>query len=67
MIPREVLSAKEIALSDVQFWLRPLEEREGGFRALRRDLPISFHEESEIPDGAPFDRGPGFWALTKEP
>ena len=65
MIPREVLSAKEIALSDVEFWLRPLEEREGGFRALRRDLPVSFHEESEIPDGMPFPRGAGFWAITK--
>ena len=65
MIPREVLSAKEIALSDVSFWLRPLEEREGAFRTLRRDLPISFHEEAEVPPGMPFPRGPGFWALVK--
>jgi cytochrome P450 len=65
MIPREVLSPEEIALSDVSFWLRPLEEREGGFRSLRRDLPISFHEESEVPPGMPFPRGPGFWALVK--
>ena len=65
MIPREVLSAKEIVLSDVSFWLRPLEEREGGFRALRRELPISFHEESEVPPSMPFPRGPGFWAVVK--
>ena len=65
MNPKEVLSADEIELSDVSFWLRPLDEREGGFRSLRRDRPISFHAESEVPEGMPYPQGPGFWALVK--
>lgn len=65
MEPREVLTVDEIALSDLALWLRPIEEREGAFRTLRRERPISFHEEPEIPEGIPFPRGPGFWAVTK--
>ena len=65
MIPREVLSPEEITLSDPSFWVRPLEEREGGFRSLRRELPISFHEELELPVDMLMPRGPGFWAIVK--
>jgi cytochrome P450 len=50
MEPREVLTLDEIALSDLTLWLRPIEEREGAFRTLRRERPISFHEEAEIPE-----------------
>jgi cytochrome P450 len=62
MQPREVLSADEIHLSDPLFWQRPLEEREGAFATLRRERPVSFHEE---PDIAILPRGPGYWSLTR--
>lgn len=62
MQPREVLAADEINLSDPLFWDRPLEEREGAFATLRRERPVSFHEE---PDIAILPRGPGYWSVTK--
>jgi cytochrome P450 len=64
MQPREVLSVDEINLSDLSFWLRPLEEREGAFATLRRERPISFHEEPWV-EGLPFPKGPGYWAITR--
>jgi cytochrome P450 len=64
MQPRSVLGVDEINLSDVLFWARPLEEREGAFATLRRERPISFHEEPYI-EGLPFPKGPGYWALTR--
>ena len=60
--PREVLTVDEIDLSDLPFWLRPLEEREGAFATLRRERPISFHAE---PDVKILPRGPGYWAVTR--
>lgn len=65
MQPREVLSLDEIVLTDFELWVRPIEEREGAFMTLRRERPVSFHVEPEIPPGIPAERGPGFWALTK--
>ena len=62
MIPREVLSADAIWLADQSFWARPLEEREGAFATLRRERPISWHEEPEI---VILPKGPGFWAVTR--
>ena len=63
MEPREVLGVDEIKLSDLDFWLRPIEEREGAFATLRRDKRVSFHDEPYIEE-LPFPRGPGYWALT---
>jgi cytochrome P450 len=60
--PREVLSVDDIWLADQKFWARPLEEREGAFATLRRERPISWHEEPEI---VILPKGPGFWSLTK--
>lgn len=65
MEPREVLSVDEIKLSDLMLWLRPIEEREGAFRTLRRERPISFQEEPEVPAELPFPRGAGYWAVTR--
>ncbi|NNL67016.1 MAG: cytochrome P450 [Myxococcales bacterium] len=65
MQPRSVLSADEIALGDIEFWLRPGEEREGAFETLRRERPVSFHEEPDLGEVAPLPRGPGFWSLTR--
>ncbi len=62
MQPREALSVDEIALSDIDFWTRPIEEREGAFATLRRERPVSFHEE---PDTGLFPQGPGYWAITR--
>ena len=62
MEPREVLSADQIWLADQAFWARPLAEREGAFATLRRERPISWHDEPEIPI---LPKGPGFWAVSK--
>ena len=62
MEPREVLSLDEIELSDLEFWRRPWEEREGAFQSLRRERPLSFHEE---PDMEFMPRGDGYWAVTR--
>ncbi len=64
MQPDEVLPLDQIRLSDREFWVRPLAEREGAFRTLRRERPVSFHEEPWI-EGSPFPRGPGYWAMVK--
>jgi cytochrome P450 len=62
MQPRPVLAVHQIDLSDPTFWVRPLEEREGAFQTLRRERPISFHEERQF---GPLPKGPGYWALTR--
>ena len=62
MEPRSVLSVDEIRLSEREFWLRPAEEREGAFATLRRERPISFHEEPELEI---LPKGPGYWSVTK--
>ena len=51
-------------LSDPEFWIAPREIREGAFRTLRDEQPISWHEEWEFP-GSPFPQGPGYWSLVR--
>jgi cytochrome P450 len=60
MQSRSVLSVDEIRLGDPAFWKRPIEEREGAFLTLRRERPVSFHEELD----PRMPSGPGFWALS---
>jgi hypothetical protein len=43
--PKLPAHVDEVDLSNIEFWSRPIEEREGAFALLRRDRPISFHEE----------------------
>jgi len=62
MKPKRVLAVDEIDLSDLEFWKRPLDEREGAFATLREEQPVSFHEEPYL-DIIP--KGPGYWALTR--
>ena len=62
MTPQAVLSLDEINLSDLQFWYRPWEEREGAFQTLRRERPMSFYTE---PDFQVVPPGPGYWAVTR--
>jgi cytochrome P450 len=62
MQPVRALTVDEIDLSAPEFWLRPLEEREGAFATLRQERPVSFHAEREFP---PLPKGAGYWALTR--
>jgi cytochrome P450 len=62
MQPKNVLAVDDIDLSDLDFWQRPLEEREGAFATLRAQRPVSFQMEPEL-EVVP--RGPGYWALTR--
>ncbi len=62
MQPRSVLSLDEIDLSAPEFWMRPLEEREGAFATLRRERPVSWHELPEMPF---ITAGDGYWAVTR--
>ena len=67
MQPRSVLSVDEINLSDMEFWARPWDEREGAFQTLRRERPMAFFEEPEIPEALTYvvPHGPGYYALTR--
>lgn len=62
MIPQAVIDVDDIRLGDMEFWARPVEEREGAFATLRAERPVAFMEEL---DDRLFPPGPGFWALTK--
>ena len=62
MQPREALRPEQIDLSAFDFWERPLEEREGAFLTLRRERPIGFDVEPDVPG---LGKGPGYWSLTR--
>ncbi len=62
---QKVLSVDQIDLSDPEFWIRPLEEREGAFAVLRAENPVPFVKEREMPVGVPIPVGPGYWSLTR--
>ena len=49
--PRETLTVDEINLSDIEFWARPWEEREGAFATLRRERPLAHFEDPGDPAG----------------
>jgi cytochrome P450 len=65
--PRSVLTADEIDLSATEFWARPWAEREGAFQTLRRERPMPFYEEPEIPEALRYviPKGKGYYALTR--
>jgi len=50
-------------LSDPVFWSMPREYREGAFKTLRDQQPMSFWEEFEFLDSQ-FPKGPGYWAVV---
>jgi cytochrome P450 len=52
-------------LADIRFWSAPDAEREAAFAWLRRNAPISFHQEFDPPPEIPLPRGPGYWSLTR--
>jgi cytochrome P450 len=51
-------------MSDPEFWSAPREVREGAFRTLRNEQPVSWWDEWEYP-GSPMPKGPGYWSLTR--
>jgi hypothetical protein len=63
--PKLPAHVDEVDLSDIEFWSRPIEEREGAFALLRRERPISFCEEFDPPPEIPLPKGPGYWSVTK--
>jgi cytochrome P450 len=63
--PKLPASVDGIDLSAVEFWMAPLEEREGAFALLRRERPVAFHEEFDPPPELPLPKGPGYWSLTR--
>ena len=67
MQPRPVLAADDIDLTDVEFWARPWDEREGAFQTLRRERPMPFFPEPEIPEAFAYaiPEGHGYYALTR--
>ncbi len=62
MTPDYSLAIDDIQLGDVDFWSLSHEIREGSFETLRRNRPIAFYEEPELPM---LGKGPGFWAITR--
>jgi methyl-branched lipid omega-hydroxylase len=56
------LAIDDIRLGDFNFWALPHAAREHAFATLRRERPMSFHEESEVPL---LGKGPGFWSVTR--
>ena len=55
----------DVDLADPEFWMQSAELRDGAFALLRREQPVSFHQEFEPPPEMPLERGPGYWAITK--
>src|SRR5262245_33628963 len=51
-----------IHVGDPEFWALGPEIVENAFITLRRERPVSFHEEPELPI---LGKGPGFWALVR--
>ena len=63
--PKLPASVDEVRIDTLEFWTASAEEREGAFALLRRERPISFHEEFVPPPEVPLPRGPGYWAVTR--
>jgi methyl-branched lipid omega-hydroxylase len=63
MEPKQALTLEEIDLSDMAFWTRPVEEREGAFLTLREEDPIRFFKEPILSEM--FPPGPGYYSLTR--
>src|SRR5258705_6458932 len=63
--PKLPASVDDIRIDTLEFWTASAEEREGAFALLRRERPMSFHEEFVPPPEVPLPRGPGYWAVTR--
>jgi cytochrome P450 len=63
--PKLPASVDDVDLSSIDFWRAPIEDREGAFALLRRERPVSFHEEFDPPPELPLPKGPGYWSITR--
>jgi methyl-branched lipid omega-hydroxylase len=61
-LPATSQSPDDIRLGDPAFWGWSRAERAHAFATLRRERPVSFHEEPEVPG---LGRGPGFWSVVR--
>jgi cytochrome P450 len=59
------MKREDVDLSAPEFWVAPIEDREGAFLTLREEDPIPFCQEFEPPPDFPLPRGPGYWSLTR--
>ncbi len=64
MTPKHVLTSDRIDLADIEFWTRPLTEREGAFQTLRTERPLGHWAEPDL-SAAGIPKGPGFYGVTK--
>ncbi len=62
MQPLPSVPLDDIDLSSIEFWQRPLDEREGAFLTLREEAPIRYFREPEVPG---LVTGPGYWSLAR--
>jgi len=62
--PIQSLTVEQIDLSELEFWVRSPEEREGAFLSLREERPLAFFEEAEPPTPM-IEKGAGYWAVTR--
>ena len=60
----DVIPLDAIDLSEMEFWARPLAEREGAFYQLRTNRPLAFFTEPESQSEL-VPSGPGYFAVTK--
>jgi methyl-branched lipid omega-hydroxylase len=60
----DALAVDAIDLSDLEFWARPLAEREAAFHRLRTERPLPFFAEPD-PGSELIPVGPGYYAVTK--
>jgi cytochrome P450 len=65
--PNQTLALDDIDLSDLTFWARPLEEREGAFKALREERPLAYMQPPEIVMPSSIELPPltGYYAVTR--
>ncbi|MGA2521496.1 MAG: cytochrome P450, partial [Acidimicrobiales bacterium] len=65
-IPQSV-RVDDIDLSNLDFWVAPLEAREEAFRVLRAERPIAFFEDPqiEVETVIPIPPGRGYFAVTR--
>jgi len=52
-------------LLDNMFWIRPQDEIEADLERYRREEPVTFVAEPEIPEGIPIPAGPGAWIVSR--
>ena len=67
MEPNQTLALDDIDLSDLTFWARPLEEREGAFKTLREQRPLAYMPAPDIqmPSTIELPELTGYYAVTR--